>query len=56
MKDSLQQASSPEFPIQTIFLNLFPKNSLIFGLTYRDDDPEPEGTVYVTLLAAGIEP
>ncbi|MDE0689767.1 MAG: cell division protein FtsZ [Candidatus Poribacteria bacterium] len=29
---------------------------IIFGLTYRDDDPEPEGTVYVTLLAAGIEP
>ena len=29
---------------------------IIFGLTYRDDDPEPEGTVYVTLLATGIEP
>ena len=29
---------------------------IIFGLTYRDDDPEPEGTVYVTILAAGIEP
>ena len=29
---------------------------IIFGLTYRDDDPEPEDTVYVTLLATGIEP
>ncbi len=29
---------------------------IIFGLTYRDDDPEPEGMVYVTILAAGIEP
>ena len=28
---------------------------IIFGLVYRDDDPEPEGTVYVTILAAGIE-
>lgn len=28
---------------------------IIFGLTYRDDDPEPGGTVYVTILAAGIE-
>lgn len=29
---------------------------IIFGLVYRDDDPEPEGTIDVTLLAAGIEP
>lgn len=29
---------------------------IIFGLVYRDDDPEPEGTVDVTILAAGIEP
>ena len=29
---------------------------IIFGLVYRDDDPEPEGTIYVTILAAGIEP
>ena len=29
---------------------------IIFGLVYRDNDPEPEGTVYVTILAAGIEP
>lgn len=29
---------------------------IIFGLVYRDDDPESEGTVYVTILAAGIEP
>ena len=29
---------------------------IIFGLTYRDDDPELGGTVDVTLLAAGIEP
>lgn len=28
---------------------------IIFGLTYRDDDPESEDTVYVTILAAGIE-
>ena len=28
---------------------------IIFGLVYRDDDPEPKGTVYVTILAAGIE-
>ena len=29
---------------------------IIFGLVYRDDDPEPEDTVYITILAAGIEP
>ena len=29
---------------------------IIFGLVYRDDNPEPEGAVYVTILAAGIEP
>ena len=29
---------------------------IIFGLVYRNDDPEPQGTVYVTILAAGIEP
>ena len=29
---------------------------IIFGLVYRDDDAEPEGTVDVTVLAAGIEP
>ena len=29
---------------------------IIFGLVYKDDDPEPEGTVDVTLLAAGVEP
>ena len=29
---------------------------IIFGLVYRDDDPEPEETVYITILAAGIEP
>ena len=29
---------------------------IIFGLVYRDDAPEPEGTVDVTILAAGIEP
>ena len=29
---------------------------IIFGLVYKDDDPEPEGTVDVTILAAGIEP
>ena len=29
---------------------------IIFGLVYRDDDPEPKGTVYVTILATGIEP
>ena len=28
---------------------------IIFGLVYKDDDPEPEDTVYVTVLAAGIE-
>ena len=28
---------------------------IIFGLVYRDDDPEPEDTVVVTILAAGIE-
>ena len=28
---------------------------IIFGLVYRDDDPEPKGTVYITILAAGIE-
>ncbi len=29
---------------------------IIFGLVYKDDDPEPEDTVDVTILAAGIEP
>ena len=29
---------------------------IIFGLVYTDDDPEPKGAVYVTILAAGIEP
>ena len=29
---------------------------IIFGLVYRDDDSEPEDTVYITILAAGIEP
>ena len=29
---------------------------IIFGLVYRDDDPEPEGRVDITILAAGIEP
>ena len=28
---------------------------IIFGLVYRDDDSEPEDTVVVTILAAGIE-
>ena len=28
---------------------------IIFGLVYRDDTPEPEDTVIVTILAAGIE-
>ena len=27
---------------------------IIFGLVYRDDDPEPEGTIYVTILAGGM--
>ena len=29
---------------------------IIFGLVYRDDDPEPDDKVIVTVLAAGIEP
>ena len=29
---------------------------IIFGLVYRDDDPEPEDTVIITILASGIEP
>ena len=29
---------------------------IIFGLTYRDDDPEPNDTVIVTVLANKIEP
>ena len=29
---------------------------IIFGLVYRDGDLQPEDTVYVTILAAGIEP
>ena len=29
---------------------------IIFGLVYRDDDPESEGMVGVTILAAGIDP
>ena len=28
---------------------------ILFGLVYRDDDPEPEDTVVVTVLATGIE-
>ncbi len=28
---------------------------IIFGLVYRDDEPEPENTVYVTILAMGME-
>ena len=28
---------------------------IIFGLVYRDDDPEPDDNIIVTVLAAGIE-
>ena len=29
---------------------------IIFGLVYRDNDPEPDDTVIVTILANGVEP
>ena len=31
-----------------------PDLQIIFGLVYRDNDPEPDDTIFITVLAAGI--
>ena len=38
-----------------VIKDVAPEAQIIFGLVYRDDDPEPEDTVDVTVLATGIE-
>ena len=40
----------------TVIKEVAPEAQIIFGLTYRDDDPKPEYWVDVTILATGIEP
>ena len=39
----------------TVIKDVASEALIIFGLVYRDDDPEPEDTVIVTVLATGIE-
>ena len=39
----------------TVIKDVAPQAQIIFGLAYRDDDPEPEDTVDVAILATGIE-
>ena len=39
----------------TVIKDVAPEATIIFGLVYRDDDPEPENRVDVTILATGIE-
>ena len=40
----------------TVIKDVAPKALIVFGLVYRDDDPEPENTVDVTILATGVAP
>ena len=40
----------------TVIKDVAPQAQIIFGLVYRDDEPEPEDTVDVTVLATGVEP
>ena len=39
----------------TVIKDVAPQAQIIFGLAYRDDDPEPEDTVDVIVLATGVE-
>ncbi len=39
----------------TVIKDVAPQAQIIFGLVYRDDNPEPEDTVDVTVLATGVE-
>ena len=39
----------------TVIKDVAPQAQIIFGLVYTDDEPEPEGTVDVTVLATGVE-
>ena len=39
----------------TVIKDATPEAQIIFGLVYRDEDPEPEGRVDVIILATGIE-
>lgn len=39
----------------TVIKDVAPQAQIIFGLVYRDDDPEPEDTIDVTVLATGVE-
>ena len=39
----------------TVIKDVAPEAQIIFGLVYRDDEPEPEDSVDVTVLATGVE-
>ena len=38
-----------------VIKDVAPQAQIIFGLVYRDDAPEPEDTLVVTILATGVE-